>query len=255
MRFKDLTGQRFGRLVVIKKIGLRNGHAEWECRCDCGNVVNVVGCQLTGKKTKSCGCYRRNFKVDDLSNKRFGNLTVVEMVGTNKYHNTLWKCICDCGNETVKSSHNLKTGDTTSCGCYQKMQQSKGQKKMLEKREAKKIENVYIPMLRQRKREGTTSKYKGVYYNSKENRWKAAITLKYKKIFLGTFHTEEEAYKARLIAEKILHRPFLLKEANIKKENFLIDVVGFSKEEAKQFLEDEWLQGKIEKALEIIEAS
>lgn len=55
--FKNLTGQKFHRLRVIGFVGM-NSHksATWECKCDCGNVVNMVGDAIKRGHTKSCGC-------------------------------------------------------------------------------------------------------------------------------------------------------------------------------------------------------
>ncbi len=55
----DLTGQRFGRLVVVSRCGkYKNGNATWNCHCDCGNSVVVDGYRLRKGLTKSCGCLR-----------------------------------------------------------------------------------------------------------------------------------------------------------------------------------------------------
>ena len=56
MAFKDLTGQRFGRLTVIDRADTQNGHVRWRCRCDCGNITIVKGIHLKNGRTKSCGC-------------------------------------------------------------------------------------------------------------------------------------------------------------------------------------------------------
>ena len=64
-KFKDLTGQRFGRLTVIKRAedyvspkGSQN--VQWLCKCDCGNEITIVGKALTRKNgTKSCGCFAK----------------------------------------------------------------------------------------------------------------------------------------------------------------------------------------------------
>ena len=53
----------------------------------------------------------------DLTGKRFGRLTVIEEAGRDKFHRTMWKCRCDCGNEKVIPYENLAKGDTRSCGC------------------------------------------------------------------------------------------------------------------------------------------
>ena len=57
-RFKDLTGQQFGRLMVIKKVGIsKNRNYLWECLCNCGNKKNIVSSSLVSGITKSCGCF------------------------------------------------------------------------------------------------------------------------------------------------------------------------------------------------------
>lgn len=65
MVFKDLTGQVFDRLTVIKRVddyispkGQRK--VQWLCRCDCGNERLVVSGDLTNGNTKSCGCLAIN---------------------------------------------------------------------------------------------------------------------------------------------------------------------------------------------------
>lgn len=60
LRLIDLTGQRFGRLVVIKRSTQRsaNGNALWQCRCDCGKQVVVDSQRLRKHITRSCGCLR-----------------------------------------------------------------------------------------------------------------------------------------------------------------------------------------------------
>jgi hypothetical protein len=51
---------------------------------------------------------------------RYGKLTVVRFVGLNRHSQALWLCECDCGRYTVAASHNLRTENTTSCGCAQR---------------------------------------------------------------------------------------------------------------------------------------
>lgn len=58
---KDLTGQRFGRLTVIKRVPSKNNNARWLCQCDCGNVTEVLGTTLRRGESKSCGCYRADY--------------------------------------------------------------------------------------------------------------------------------------------------------------------------------------------------
>ena len=54
----DLTGQRFGRLIVTEYAGkAKNGHSRWLCKCDCGNEKTVSYEGLKRGDTRSCGCY------------------------------------------------------------------------------------------------------------------------------------------------------------------------------------------------------
>lgn len=58
----------------------------------------------------------------DLTGKKFGRLTVLSLVDDESGANvpTRYMCQCDCGNETIARAYNLKSGNTKSCGCYEK---------------------------------------------------------------------------------------------------------------------------------------
>lgn len=57
---KDIIGQRFGRLVVLKRDGrAKDNHATWLCKCDCGNTTTVTGARLRNGETQSCGCLNK----------------------------------------------------------------------------------------------------------------------------------------------------------------------------------------------------
>lgn len=58
-RIHDLVGERFGLLTVIERSESKTncGNYRWECVCDCGNTVTVAGGDLLSGHTKSCGCY------------------------------------------------------------------------------------------------------------------------------------------------------------------------------------------------------
>lgn len=61
--FIDLTGKRFGRLLVIRKTDKRrpNGNVVFECLCDCGNTTYQCGYDLRTGAVYSCGCARTDF--------------------------------------------------------------------------------------------------------------------------------------------------------------------------------------------------
>ncbi|MFD1432877.1 hypothetical protein [Lacticaseibacillus yichunensis] len=59
MKRINLTGKRFGRLVVVGFSGqASNGNALWQCQCDCGKTMVTEGYRLRHGLTSSCGCYR-----------------------------------------------------------------------------------------------------------------------------------------------------------------------------------------------------
>lgn len=59
-KFKDLSGVRFGRWLVIEKAerpeGVKRTSAYWKCKCDCGNVRVVSSRGLLSGTSQSCGC-------------------------------------------------------------------------------------------------------------------------------------------------------------------------------------------------------
>lgn len=57
-------------------------------------------------------------KVIDLTGKKFGRLTVIGRSPENAANGrSRWYCVCECGNESTVIGQNLRTGNTTSCGC------------------------------------------------------------------------------------------------------------------------------------------
>ena len=60
--FVDLTGNRYGKLVVIalhSKGSRTTGHPQYLCRCDCGNTRIVRANNLQSGNTMSCGCLKK----------------------------------------------------------------------------------------------------------------------------------------------------------------------------------------------------
>ncbi|CAB1242818.1 conserved hypothetical protein [Clostridiaceae bacterium BL-3] len=56
-KIKDLTGQRFGKLVVLEQAGVdKYQNSLWKCKCDCGNIIVTRRESLTSGSTRSCGC-------------------------------------------------------------------------------------------------------------------------------------------------------------------------------------------------------
>lgn len=119
-KFMDLTGQRYGRFTVLYRDTSRKGATFWMCRCDCGKVKSVRAGDLRSGMTVSCGCSKGR-KID-LVGDRYGMLTVLRMdVRRSKGGEHFWVCRCDCGNITSVRTGDLRSGNTKSCGCRERM--------------------------------------------------------------------------------------------------------------------------------------
>lgn len=116
--FKNLEGERFGKLTVIKYIKYPKRN-KWLCKCDCGNETEVTTDSLLSGKTKSCGCIRKG-KFIDLTGKKFSYLTVISHVTFENKKRNKWLCKCDCGKMVLVESSKLRKSEVKSCGCKKK---------------------------------------------------------------------------------------------------------------------------------------
>jgi len=84
MNKNDLTGQRFGRLVVLRDSGKRSpsNNIYWLCQCDCGKTKATLGQRLRSGKTSSCGCYLRECRIKHGDTKR-GKIERIYTIWTN----------------------------------------------------------------------------------------------------------------------------------------------------------------------------
>lgn len=115
----DLTGRRYGKLTVLKRVENMKGQVMWKCRCDCGQITIASSHGLNTGSKKSCGCLRySNSRKQDIAGKRFGKL--VALYPLNKHRgggSVLWKCQCDCGKQAEITVSDLNKGNNKSCGC------------------------------------------------------------------------------------------------------------------------------------------
>ena len=123
MALIDLTGQRFGKLLVKEYIYSKNKKKYWRCLCDCGKESIVSTSNLRKKKRgiTSCGCSR----MIDITGQRFERLVVEGPSHQQEGGTWHWKCICDCGNTLTVNGTCLRNGNTKSCGCLMKELMSK----------------------------------------------------------------------------------------------------------------------------------
>jgi len=119
MRLCDLTGQRFGKLLVTGREGATpSGYALWRCRCDCGNEIVVESRRLRRGSVKDCGCGGKCQMRRDLTGRVFGQVTALEpTTHRTEDGDVIWKCRCGCGKEFEASSRKLLRGSVKDCGC------------------------------------------------------------------------------------------------------------------------------------------
>ena len=164
-RATDYTNRRFGKLTALEPTGQRkNGYIVWNCRCDCGNEIQVPSRFLKNGWRTDCGCVPK-IRYEDLTGRRFGKLIVERFAGrehelmppaetrgiealpehvmaglmpsgqestgtdgagsseerTGKANRrkggVLWFCRCDCGGTVLATSSELRSGNRKSCGC------------------------------------------------------------------------------------------------------------------------------------------
>ena len=198
---RDLTGQRFGRLTVLRQVPVPEGLTQndnWLCRCDCGTERVVLASNLIRGHTKSCGCLKQR----DLTGQRISRLTVLERSDqyTTRGKRTvrLWKCQCDCGNITYKATDTL-TG-SRNCSCAE----CAGRRNAAKAREnAGFVDGTQLCKLPgEEPSMPHDGKCRGVYYDKKRNLYEAVIKFRGKRTRLGHFHRFEDAVKARQAAEQ-----------------------------------------------------
>jgi len=111
-------GDKIGSLTILEEIQM----GQYKCLCDCGREFITTGKILSVGDATTCGCgiNRINHTFIDETGNKYGKLTVLEYIGTDKNHQALWKCRCDCGNEKITTGHLLRNGDVISCGCLKR---------------------------------------------------------------------------------------------------------------------------------------
>jgi hypothetical protein len=109
-------GTKFGQWKVIG-VGTNRRYL---CECSCGNIKSVFIENLKRGLSKSCGCTSHTKPAHnyiDLVGKKFGNLTILERVSAIGEKQTKFRCLCECGKESIVCAAHLKNGHTKSCGC------------------------------------------------------------------------------------------------------------------------------------------
>ena len=250
-RKKDLTGLKFGRLTVLYEAEPRytsGGHKKimWHCKCDCGKgtELDVHSIDLISGHTKSCGCYNRETASKKMLKMRKGynkyDLSGNYGIGYDSKENEFWfdledynliKNYCWYKHREYFEAKDSKTGkhiflhklimndveNTSDIDHINTDRKYDNRKSNL--RIAKRIENCRNRKLNKNNTSGVT----GVYWATREQKWRASIRVNYKRIELGDYDDFDDAVKARKDAEKIYFKNFSYDESQkIAKEKHCI---------------------------------
>lgn len=227
---KDLTGQQFGRLLVIQQIDdyiAPNGkhYARWLCRCSCADKkeVSVTGNNLTSGNIQSCGCLFKETLIErnKQTKKKYNQYNYSKEYGIGYCSNTGNEFYFDwddfdvikeyCWNEHIKtngyhvleapngeSGKNISMAQLLGCKGYDHKNRNTLDNRRENLRPAIQKENVRNKSIQKNNTSGVT----GVSYLQDSGKWRARITYNEKEIYLGSYIIKEDAIYARLKAEK-----------------------------------------------------
>jgi hypothetical protein len=205
MKKKNLKGIRFGRLMVLSESKTRiRKHVAWNCLCECGKKIIVIGCDLTRKATRSCGCLRT-----ELRRERFKKL----FLGVKRSRETRRKMsLAQMGNKKwLGKKHTDEERRKIGLGNIGKIVSEESRKKLSEALKG----NVWT--LERRLEWSKRKKGEG------NNNWKGGITEERKAVRSG--------WRYRLWSEKVRRRDGKCQDCGSKenlhahhKERFLVNI-------------------------------
>lgn len=221
----ELTGKRFGRLVVTGFAGMDSrGEATWKCKCDCGGEKTTTGYLLRTMGTKSCGCIHAETMTR--IKKKFNEYSEVDGHIEVKLMNCDEIMLCDIDDwETLKkhcwhkmsigyAATNIKTNKANKVLVFHQividaergMQRDHINRNKLDNRKSNlrvvtPLDNVLNRGLNKNNKSG----HKGVYFRERDNKWVAQIMSNRKCHPLGSFKNIGDAIAERAKAEKLYH--------------------------------------------------
>ena len=192
--FIDLTGQKFGRLTVIRKAkNPSEAHIKWLCECECGNFITTRASNLRRGITKSCGC----LVSDKIKNYYwYSNRDGYMCRRENKKEIIMHRLIIDENDPEMQVDHFNRN------------------KKDNRKENLKSVtpqHNNWNRGMNQNNKSGVT----GVRWNKEAQKWVAYIMCKH----LGTFNSFEDAVEARKRAEQKYFGEYSYNNINNQKQN------------------------------------
>ena len=211
---KDLTNQKFGRLVVLEEAGRdKHGKVLWKCQCQCSekSIVTICSNSLRTKHTQSCGCVQKEYAKKE----KYVKHGQARKSSKNPiYH--IWIAMFNrCYNPNNQAYHNYGGRGIRVCdrwpgeNGFQNFYEDIG-KYRKEGTTLDRINNDgdYEPSncrwtTWEKQQQNTRSK--GYHLNKRNGKYLSKIRVNKKTIYLGHFNTPEEARKAYIEAKRKYH--------------------------------------------------
>lgn len=201
--FRDLSGQQFGQLTVIRYIG----SGKYLCKCLCGKETEVYVGNLKSGHTKSCGCLRG----EGIIGRKFGNLIVIKEIGHKNY-----LCLCECGNSAIRLYDSLMATNPSKCCCDKC---GKGIRANASREKVFKDGTQPSKILPNKKpTKANKSGVVGVNWDKSRNMWQASLRFKGHKYNLGRYKNIQDAIDARRKAENEIFGEWIDSQKNKKGE-------------------------------------
>lgn len=217
---ENLTNRTFNKLKVIRQIedyiSPKGKHeARWECQCECGNIVNVIGSKLKTYHTQSCGCLQKERIIQ--YNKKYNDYEIqddyvimytvkgepfyIDLEDFNKVKDICW---CASNGYLIGNNNgrNIRL-HRLIMNCPDNMEVDHINHNTMDNRKSNlrivtRSQNNMNHGLRNNNNSGIT----GVCWNKTTKEWMAYIDINSKRIHLGSFNCIDDAIKIRREAEE-----------------------------------------------------
>lgn len=217
-KFIDLTGQKFGCLLVIGRTDDKinnNGKRKimWHCKCDCGNLSDIASSSLRSGNSMSCGKCKNLY---DLSGEYGIGYTsknqefYFDLEDYDKIKDYCW--YIDKQGYVRNRNGLLMHRMVTNCPDnlipdHIKGRNSRNDNRKINLRLATRNQNTYNHCLYS----NSTSKVSGVTWNKFHQKWLVRIGFNKQRIHIGYFENFNDAVQARINAEKNLYKEWRYK--------------------------------------------
>lgn len=197
----DLTGHRYGRLVVLHKADQYSSTRKWVCICDCGTTKEIYGPSMRRGLTTSCGCYHKEQQTTHGEHSsrlyRIWRNMRRRCYGKNTTHYKEYGergiTVCPEWNTTFEPfkewAENSGYNDTLSIDRIDDA--------LTYSPSTCRWSTPTIQSRNQRSRKGSSSSYMGVHFQKELNKYRVRVRHDGNTVHVGVFETEEQAAKAR----------------------------------------------------------